>query len=330
MTRDILKNKKNALRIRVACLVMVSVILGGCVAKEKLEGYLSDSIGRLSGSKEYHVSVNGSDRNKGSASSPFKTISAAADVAQPGDTITVHEGIYRERINPPRGGLSDDMRIVYQAAEGQNVQIKGSEIVVGWKKIQDGVWKVTVPNTFFGNYNPYKDCLAGDWGEGEVKVYLDGDSRWPTLVGTGLEDYIGTGWGLGTYINDHQGSLVADHSLGHYAFYRYHVPDPIYFDKDCRVTIQQIGGGPNAVVSRMLENDVKFKPVSVDGGGAAKFTKILEQSPPLSIDNPSFPQGHVNIYRQDDYSATAFFYLDSPSNNLPELVDMEKRLEGLD
>jgi len=171
---------------------------------------------------------------------------------------------------------------------------------------------------------------TGWWGEGEVKVYLDGDSRWPTLVGTGLEDYIGTGWGLGTYINDHQGSLVADHSLGHYAFYRYHVPDPIYFDKDCRVTIQQIGGGPNAVVSRMLENDVKFKPVSVDGGGAAKFTKILEQSPPLSIDNPSFPQGHVNIYRQDDYSATAFFYLDSPSNNLPELVDMEKRLEGLD
>jgi len=175
MTRDILKNKKNALRIRVACLVMVSVILGGCVAKEKLEGYLSDSIGRLSGSKEYHVSVNGSDRNKGSASSPFKTISAAADVAQPGDTITVHEGIYRERINPPRGGLSDDMRIVYQAAEGQNVQIKGSEIVVGWKKIQDGVWKVTVPNTFFGNYNPYKDCLAGDWFDGKGRIHHTGE-----------------------------------------------------------------------------------------------------------------------------------------------------------
>jgi len=170
---------------------------------------------------------------------------------------------------------------------------------------------------------------TGWWGEGEVKVYLDGDSKWPTLVGTGLEDYIGTGWGLGTYVNHYQGSLVADRSSGHYAFYRYHVPDPIYFDKDCRVTIQQIGGGPKDVILRMQENNVNFKPVGVDGGGYDKFTKILEQSPPLSIDDPSFPQGHINVYREDDYSATAFFYLDSPCNNLPKLMVLKKRLEGL-
>ena len=57
--------------------------------------------------REFHVSVNGSDQNDGASSKPFKTISAAAQVAQPGDVITVHEGVYRERVNPPRGGESD-------------------------------------------------------------------------------------------------------------------------------------------------------------------------------------------------------------------------------
>ena len=53
---------------------------------------------------EYHVSTTGWEGNDGSYSKPFKAISAAARIAQPGDVITVHEDIYRERINPPRGG----------------------------------------------------------------------------------------------------------------------------------------------------------------------------------------------------------------------------------
>jgi len=79
--------------------------------------------------KEFHVSVNGNDTDNGSRLKPFKTISAAAQVAQPGDVITVHAGVYRERINPPRGGESDAKRIVYQAARGEKVEIKGSEVV---------------------------------------------------------------------------------------------------------------------------------------------------------------------------------------------------------
>jgi hypothetical protein len=75
---------------------------------------------------EYHVSPSGLDGNPGSRSKPFKTISAAAAIAQPGDTITVHEGIYRERVNPPRGGASDRKRIVYQAAHDETVP-RGNE-----------------------------------------------------------------------------------------------------------------------------------------------------------------------------------------------------------
>jgi hypothetical protein len=50
---------------------------------------------------EYHVSTNGNDSSNGSSAQPFKTISAAARAAQSGDVITIHEGVYRERINPP-------------------------------------------------------------------------------------------------------------------------------------------------------------------------------------------------------------------------------------
>jgi len=130
--------------------------------------------------REYHVSVTGLDTNDGSTSKPLKTISAAAQVAQPGDVVTVHAGTYRERVTPPRGGQSDQKRITYQAAPGEKVAIKGSEIVKGWQKDQNDAWKVTIPNSFFGSSNPYSDLIRGDWFDPKGRnhhtgaVYLDG------------------------------------------------------------------------------------------------------------------------------------------------------------
>ena len=112
---------------------------------------------------EYHVSAKGFDGNLGSKSKPFKTISAAAQVAQPGDVITVHEGIYRERVNPPRGGTSDKKRITYQAAKGEKVIIKGSEVIKGWQRVKNDTWKVVLDNSFFGDFNPYSDVIGGEW-----------------------------------------------------------------------------------------------------------------------------------------------------------------------
>jgi hypothetical protein len=126
--------------------------------------------------RELHVSAKG----------PYKTISAAARVAQPGDVITVHEGTYRERVTPPRGGISDSKRIVYQAARGEKVVIKGSEVIRDWKPVQPGVWKATVPNSLFGSYNPYKDLIVGDWFTNKGRphhtgeVYLNGKSLFET------------------------------------------------------------------------------------------------------------------------------------------------------
>ena len=100
-----------------------------------LVGLLAQSLS----AREWHVSIKGSDRNDGSATKPFRTISAAARAAEPGDAITVHEGTYRERVTPPRGGESDSKRIVYQTAKGEKAVIKGSEVVTGWEHVRDGV-----------------------------------------------------------------------------------------------------------------------------------------------------------------------------------------------
>ena len=138
------------------------------------------------GAREYHVSIRGDDRNDGSAAKPYRTISAAARVAQPGDVVTVHAGTYRERVTPPRGGDSDARRIVYQAAPGEEAIIKGSEMVREWKSFLPGVWKATVPNTLFGKYNPFKDLITGDWFTDKGRphhtgeVYLNGKSLWET------------------------------------------------------------------------------------------------------------------------------------------------------
>lgn len=88
--------------------------------------------------REYHVSPSGSDAGEGTQASPFRTINYAAQVALPGDTVTVHNGVYREWVNPLNGGESPDKRILYRVAEGEKAELKGSELVTNWKREKKG------------------------------------------------------------------------------------------------------------------------------------------------------------------------------------------------
>jgi hypothetical protein len=131
--------------------------------------------GSIAYGREYHVSTKGSDTGTGTETSPFQTINRAAQAAYPGDIITVHAGTYREWVNPPRGGTSSDDRIVYRAAPGEHVEIKGSEVINTWTAEGGGVWKVTLPNSFFGDYNPYTDPIYGDWFNRRGRVHHTGE-----------------------------------------------------------------------------------------------------------------------------------------------------------
>lgn len=159
----------------------------------------------------------------------------------------------------------------------------------------------------------YKDLMW--WGEGEVKIYLDGDSSHPTLCGTGAEDYVGSAWGLGTFVNRYQGCLLDGEKDGQVAFYRYHVPDPVYFHTDCRVEIQQIGSDSKDKVLQAMEQGVDLKAV---GLASREFLRLREMEDSIaSLADPRLPGGWVNFYRYDDYASVAYFYLDRPENELP-------------
>jgi hypothetical protein len=103
------------------------------------------------------------------------------------------------------------------------------------------------------------------WGEGEVKFYLDGDKEYPTICGTGTEDYVGGAWAFQEALTREVSPDVRNYStpfLGYpqrltedttgwspyarsgvtqHGMYRWHVLDPVYFDHDLRVVVQQIG-----------------------------------------------------------------------------------------
>lgn len=152
------------------------------------------------------------------------------------------------------------------------------------------------------------------WGEGEVKIYLDGDEKYPTLSGTGTEDYIGSGWGQKRYSHFYQGCHIADEEKFEYCFYRYHIPDPVYFDEDIRVTIQQIGLWTLPDRPVFYYNNSEIYCVN---GERFDFSKAAEGNSSGVFE------------RRDDWSSCAYFYLDAPENNLPPLCAAAERMAGL-
>jgi len=109
---------------------------------------------------------------------------------------------------------------------------------------------------YVGTFLAWTTLSEGWWGEGEVKFYLDGDEEWPTICGTGTEDYFGGAWNFETE-GDTPETFTAPYLGYHFhdpggggrgrpprnGLYRWHIPDPVRFEEDLRVTVQQIGHG---------------------------------------------------------------------------------------
>ena len=169
------------------------------------------------------------------------------------------------------------------------------------------------------------------WGEGEVKIYLEDDKEYPTIIGTGTEDYIGTGWGVSEYSHRYQGCLTAENeqensSSGRWSFYRYHIPDPIYFQKSCRVTVQQIGGAPKKKLLEFMNKDAEFEIVSAEITKTGVFLKAYEAG---TKDDIIEPDDWCNFYRIDDWFSTAYLYLDRPEGVFQQECSIAERLCGI-
>ncbi|MFN2156890.1 MAG: glycoside hydrolase family 172 protein, partial [Anaerolineae bacterium] len=103
---------------------------------------------------------------------------------------------------------------------------------------------------YVGTYLAWEQLSNGWWGEGEVKFYIDGDTDFPTICGTGTEDYFGGAWGFGgePYSTAYLGYPLYRKEPGEvpkHGLYRWHIMDPIRFQQELRVTIQALGWWPN-------------------------------------------------------------------------------------
>jgi len=121
----------------------------------------------------YFVSTNGADANPGTLAQPFATIQHAADLAQPGDTVFVRGGTYRETVTPPRSGTAS-APIIFEPYNGESVTISGADLVTGWSRYQGSVYQATP---------------GWNLGEGNGQILVDGamvnEAAWPN-TGTDL------------------------------------------------------------------------------------------------------------------------------------------------
>jgi len=92
---------------------------------------------------------------------------------------------------------------------------------------------------FIGSLIGIRNLHPGQWwGEGEIKVYMDGDTDFPTICGTGSEDYVGLSWGIQQTPFWYNGCSLNQNDF--VTMHRWHLPDPVAWRKECRITIQQI------------------------------------------------------------------------------------------
>jgi len=136
------------------------------------------------------------------------------------------------------------------------------------------------------------------WGEGEMKANIDGDKDFPTIAGTGSEDYVGLAFGIQDESFLHHGCSYREKSddadTGAVSIYRWHLADPIVCLDSMRIAIQQIGHRPT------------YKAKTIDDYKAELYE------------------------RQDDWSCAAFWYEAAPSTPVPACPDPALCLADLD
>ncbi|MHC4788652.1 MAG: glycoside hydrolase family 172 protein [Planctomycetota bacterium] len=133
---------------------------------------------------------------------------------------------------------------------------------------------------YVGTYLAWTQLSSGWWGEGEIKFYIDGDQQHPTICGTGTEDYVGGAWCFGgrTYSTPFLGYPLRHAEAGQiirHGLYRWHVPDPVRFRSDLRVTIQDLGFTPQSATG--------YEPLTDDISSVAYWYQRESHAPFLAL-----------------------------------------------
>jgi hypothetical protein len=131
---------------------------------------------------------------------------------------------------------------------------------------------------YVGTYLAWTQLADGWWGEGEIKFFMDGDTEYPTICGTGTEDYFGGAWCFKeTYSGAYLGYPLfwkGEGGIPKHGLYRWHILDPIRFDEDLKVTIQALGWWPNSRY-QPLQDDISSVAYWYQVEPHAKFPKML-------------------------------------------------------
>ena len=137
---------------------------------------------------------------------------------------------------------------------------------------------------YVGTFMAWQQNNDGWWGEGEFKAYIDGDTEYPTICGTGTEDYFGGAWGFGgnfsapflgyqdVTVLEQPGHAINRHGNRH-IMYRFHILDPIRFKQDLRVTMQAIGWRSEGRYLP-LQDDISSVAYWVPGRTSCSFPQI--------------------------------------------------------
>ena len=173
------------------------------------------------------------------------------------------------------------------------------------------------PGVFVGASVGVNPIGPGWWGEGEMKFYIDGDTKYPTICGTGLEDYVCSGWGFEVHdalymgVNYQANNPATPDLIGPTSFYRFHVKDPIYFQNDLRAELQQLGAA-----AWSEENKEKY-------GWSDQHYHPINASPDKFMSTWLYD-------RSDDVCSTVYWYQKVMDEPLPPLPGREERIKGVE
>ncbi len=152
-----------------------------------------------------------------------------------------------------------------------------------YKEVYTIVDKIKGKGQYVGTYMAWGVKSNGWWGEGEIKFYMDGDKEFPTINGTGTEDYF-----CGSYDFENQEKHQYEpfttpysgliqvikpdglyQSQQRFGLYRWHIPDPVRFDSDLRVTIHALG----------WRQDRRYMPLTDDIASVAYWYQVEPHAP---------------------------------------------------